>query len=59
VYLGPTEANAICASITAKGYDTASGMGTVAAPWISMSAGKWTVASTGSTSPMQNLTCKR
>lgn len=60
IYLGPKEANAICAGITGKGYDTASGLGVVPAPWMSLnSTGQWTVASAGSTSPMQNLSCKR
>jgi hypothetical protein len=58
VYLGPNEANAICNGTTGKGYDTASGLGVVAGPWLKWTAGKWALG-TGNTSPMQNLTCKR
>jgi hypothetical protein len=60
LYLGPKEANAICMGITGKGYDSASGLGVVPAPWLSVKAdGSWQVAAAGNASPMQNLTCKR
>jgi len=59
VRLAPGEANAICSAITGKGYETASGLGLITAPFMTWTSGAWTIQPTGSTSPMQNLTCKR
>ncbi|MBX3188628.1 MAG: collagen-like protein [Labilithrix sp.] len=60
VTLDAKEANSICASVTGKSYNNASGLGIVAAPF--MRAGTttpWVIADSGNTSPMQNLTCNR
>lgn len=58
VYLGPTEAGVICSGVTGKGYNSASGMGVVASPWLKWSNNAWTIG-TGNASPMQNVTCNR
>lgn len=59
VKLAPVEANAICSAITGKGYDTAGGSGSITGPFIVWTSGAWAIQPTGSTSPMQNLICKR
>lgn len=61
VRLHPTDANVICQAITGKGYDTASGLGVVAAPYVAWNATatSWELVTSGNVSPMQNLTCKR
>ena len=57
--LGPTEANAVCNAVTGKGYSTANGTATVAAPYFTWTGTTWALSTSGSVSPMQNLTCNR
>jgi hypothetical protein len=57
VFLGPTEANMICNTVTGKGYNTANGLGVVPAPYFKVTAANWDLVPTGNASPMQNLTC--
>lgn len=59
VRLAPVEADTICAAITGKGYNSASGIGVVNAPFMTWTAGAWALQTTGSTAPMQNLTCNK
>ena len=55
--LAPVEANVICGAITGKGYVTANGLGSTSS-FVSWSSSSWTLG-TGTTAPMQNLTCQR
>ncbi len=57
--LAPAEANAVCNAVTGKGYSTANGLATVAAPYIVWSGSAWAVSNGAATSPMQNLQCTR
>ncbi len=56
--LASAEANAICNAMTGASYNNAGGNGSTTAPYMTYATG-WVVATTGSTAPMQNLTCNR
>lgn len=59
VRLEVTNASTVCAGVTGKGYQSANGLGSVAAPFMTTKSGVLALVTTGSTAPMQNLTCLR
>jgi hypothetical protein len=59
VRLSTTEASAICNSITGKGFSMASGTASATSPYLTWNGTKWTLTTSGSATPMQNIHCDR
>ncbi|MEV0183752.1 hypothetical protein AB0I54_31340 [Streptomyces sp. NPDC050625] len=58
IRLSGIEAQAICNFVTGQGFNTASGMGAAATPYVIWTGTTWALSSAGAT-PMQNINCDR
>jgi len=57
--LAAVEANAVCTTVTGKGYYSASGTGSAATPYLVWTGTAWSINTAGNVAPMNNVTCTR